>query len=48
MIDRRAFENWTARTEWGQMFLRYAQQGPQGLMRPRAGEVSASASTQVH
>src|ERR687886_204596 len=29
-IDRRVFERWCETTEWGQMFLRYAQHGPQG------------------
>jgi len=30
LVDRRVFERWCATTEWGQMFLRYAQMGPQG------------------
>ncbi len=30
LIDRRAFEQWCERTAWGQLFLRYAQMGPQG------------------
>jgi hypothetical protein len=25
------FERWCETTSWGQMFLRYAQSGPQGL-----------------
>src|SRR5205085_11510630 len=32
LIDRRVFERWCETTEWGQMFLRYAQMGPQGTM----------------
>ena len=30
LIDRRVFERWCDTTAWGQMFLRYAQMGPQG------------------
>ena len=30
LVDRRAFERWCERTEWGQLFLRYAAMGPQG------------------
>jgi uncharacterized protein (DUF362 family) len=30
LVDRRVFERWCETTEWGQMFLRYAQIGPQG------------------
>ncbi len=30
LIDRRVFERWCETTPWGQMFLRYAQMGPQG------------------
>jgi uncharacterized protein (DUF362 family) len=30
LIDRRVFERWCETTAWGQMFLRYAQMGPQG------------------
>src|SRR5262245_47166309 len=29
LVDRRVFERWCETTEWGQMFLRYAQFGPQ-------------------
>jgi len=38
LIDRRAFERWTETTDWGQLFLRYAQLGPQGrpTTAPRA------------
>jgi uncharacterized protein (DUF362 family) len=30
LIDRRVFERWCETTAWGQLFLRYAQMGPQG------------------
>ena len=30
LIDRRAFERWCEGTAWGQLFLNYAQDGPQG------------------
>ena len=30
LVDRRVFERWCETTEWGQMFLRYAETGPQG------------------
>ena len=33
LVDRRVFERWCETTEWGQMFLRYAQMGPQGASR---------------
>ena len=33
-LDRRVFEQWCERTGWGQLFLRYAEQGPQGSARP--------------
>jgi hypothetical protein len=36
LVDRRVFERWCETTEWGQMFLRYAQGGPQGMSRPGA------------
>src|SRR6478735_6832898 len=35
LVDRRVFERWCETTEWGQMFLRYAQMGPQGTPPPR-------------
>jgi len=38
LIDRRVFERWCETTEWGQMFLRYAQLGPQGV--PAAASVT--------
>ena len=49
ILDRRAFERWCDQTAWGQLFLRYAQIGPQG----EAPSVSARAipdpvSTRVH
>ena len=31
LVDRRAFKRWSASTGWGQLFLRYAQVGPQRL-----------------
>jgi hypothetical protein len=31
LVDRKVFERWCETTAWGQMFLRYAQLGPQGL-----------------
>jgi len=31
LVDRRVFERWCETTTWGQMFLKYAQSGPQGL-----------------
>ena len=30
LVDRQVFERWCETTAWGQMFLRYAQSGPQG------------------
>lgn len=30
LVDRRVFEQWCETTAWGQLFLRYGQQGPQG------------------
>jgi len=30
LVDRKVFERWCETTAWGQMFLRYAQSGPQG------------------
>ena len=33
LVDRRVFERWCETTEWGQMFLRYAQIGPPGARR---------------
>src|SRR5262252_4580754 len=31
LVDRKVFERWCETTAWGQMFLRYAQSGPQGV-----------------
>jgi uncharacterized protein (DUF362 family) len=31
LVDRGTFERWCEGTGWGQLFLRYAQMGPQGL-----------------
>jgi uncharacterized protein (DUF362 family) len=46
LVDRRVFERWCESTEWGQLFLRYAQTGPQGqpldLVGARASTVPAS------
>jgi uncharacterized protein (DUF362 family) len=39
LIDRRVFERWCETTEWGQLFLRYAQMGPQG--QPPIGVVDS-------
>ena len=50
MLDRRAFTRWCEETAWGQLFLRYAQMGPQGAAR--AGMAVATAvvnpSDRVH
>ena len=50
LVDRRVFERWCESTEWGQMFLRYAQMGPQG--GPRAAnpprETAVPASSRIH
>ena len=49
LLDRRAFERWCEQTAWGQLFLRYAQTGPQGghpllpVDSPQPG-----ASTRIH
>src|SRR6184192_1137156 len=34
LVDRRVFERWCETTEWGQMFLRYAQMGSLGDLLP--------------
>jgi uncharacterized protein (DUF362 family) len=31
LVDRKVFERWCETTAWGQLFLRYAQSGPQGV-----------------
>jgi hypothetical protein len=50
LVDRRVFERWCETTEWGQMFLRYAQMGPQGdpasAAPPR--ETTVPSSYRVH
>jgi len=51
LIDRRVFERWCETTEWGQMFLRYAQMGPQGrppdaMASPR--RPTAPMSSRIH
>jgi hypothetical protein len=45
LVDRRVFERWCETTAWGQMFLRYAQMGPQGqpALPDRASHVPTSA-----
>ena len=47
-LDRRTFENWAERTGWGQLFLRYAQQGPQGQPVMAAGSGPNPVSTRPH
>src|SRR5438445_6797358 len=46
LIDRRAFERWCETTDWGQLFLRYAQTGPQG--QPADLPPSATHSSEAH
>src|SRR3954454_20999268 len=51
LVDRRVFERWCETTEWGQLFLRYARSGPQGV--PTAALVppldpTVPASTRIH
>jgi hypothetical protein len=50
LVDRRVFERWCETTPWGQMFLRYAQMGPQGgaLTMPGEAVTTVPASTRVH
>ena len=50
LIDRRVFERWCETTEWGQLFLRYAQMGPQGDLMPAPGErrTTVPTSTRIH
>jgi uncharacterized protein (DUF362 family) len=48
-LDRRTFEHWAERTPWGQLFLRYAQMGPQGQPIVQTGPMAgAPASTRIH
>jgi uncharacterized protein (DUF362 family) len=44
LLDRRAFERWCETTDWGQLFLRYAQMGPQG---PSAARLKARATLET-
>jgi uncharacterized protein (DUF362 family) len=50
LIDRRVFERWCETTEWGQLFLRYAQMGPQGDTHLLATEpvTTVPTSTRIH
>jgi uncharacterized protein (DUF362 family) len=49
VVDRRAFERWCDQTAWGQLFLRYAQMGPQGDPVPvTARAMPDSASIRIH
>ena len=49
LLDRRVFERWCETTAWGQMFLRYAQMGPQGEpTTPEPAVTTVPASTRVH
>src|SRR6186713_47341 len=49
LLDRRVFERWCETTAWGQMFLRYAQMGPQGApVLPAEALTTVPASTRVH
>jgi uncharacterized protein (DUF362 family) len=50
LIDRRVFERWCETTEWGQLFLRYAQMGPQGDPMSLAGEpkTTVPTSSRIH
>jgi hypothetical protein len=49
LVDRRVFERWCETTEWGQMFLRYAQMGPQGDHLPvRQSAAAVSSSSRIH
>jgi len=48
LVDRRVFERWCETTEWGQLFLRYAQMGPQGQPPLQDVAASAPASARIH
>ena len=50
LVDRRVFERWCETTEWGQMFLRYAQMGPQGEPVVPGSSISTTVptSTRIH
>jgi hypothetical protein len=47
LVDRRVFARWCETTSWGQLFLRYAQMGPQGghTFQPRP---DVAIATRVH
>jgi hypothetical protein len=50
LVDRRVFERWCETTAWGQMFLRYAQLGPQArpLEAPAARTPTVPISSRIH
>jgi uncharacterized protein (DUF362 family) len=48
LLDRRTFEQWCEGTQWGQLFLRYAQMGPQGSPIPSDSSAMAETPTRVH
>jgi uncharacterized protein (DUF362 family) len=48
LVDRRVFERWCETTAWGQMFLRYAQLGPQGQPVLSRGSIPTETSPLVH
>jgi uncharacterized protein (DUF362 family) len=45
-VDRRIFERWCEGTEWGQLFLRYAKDGPQGGLSGDIGPSRLPASAE--
>ena len=48
LVDRRTFERWCDTTEWGQLFLRYAQMGPQGQPPVDHAGASVPSSARIH
>jgi uncharacterized protein (DUF362 family) len=49
LVDRRVFERWSETTDWGRLFLRYAQLGPQGEPPPEIARMSAlPVSSRIH
>jgi uncharacterized protein (DUF362 family) len=49
LLDRRVFERWCETTAWGQLFLRYAQTGPQGTLPAKLAALpTARTSARVH
>ncbi len=49
LLDRKVFERWCETTAWGQLFLRYAQMGPQGQPAIDTSRVPVGAvSNRVH